>query len=196
MKKNSWIVKALILGFSFFIAVFLIKPIGVSTQFSVLSGMIHRAVDPTIIELDEESESGYYSRNEYYNKDNQKIAESIVNPINYDFVFVLAIPLGAILGHLIMKKKKVSTNEIPDIIFEVEEEPKEKEGFIKTYVPTFAAGMLLLFGARLADGCTSGHMMSGLMQSSVSGLLFMISVFAVAVPVAIIKRRKSIKEVR
>jgi len=43
-----------------------------------------------------------------------------------------------------------------------------------------------LIGARLAGGCTSGHMMSGMMQTSLSGYLFALGTFAVAVPVAIL----------
>lgn len=49
MSKNNWIKGALILGFSFFIAIFLVKPIGVSTQFSVLSGIIHSSIDKNVI---------------------------------------------------------------------------------------------------------------------------------------------------
>ena len=54
------------------------------------------------------------------------------------------------------------------------------------YLAVFLGGALVLFGARLAGGCTSGHMMSGMMQTSVSGYLFAIAAFAVAVPTAII----------
>ena len=56
----------------------------------------------------------------------------------------------------------------------------------KRYFFTFAGGTLVLFGARLAGGCTSGHMMSGMMQTSVSGYLFALAAFAAAVPIAII----------
>ena len=52
MKKNTWMKGALILGFSFFIAIFLVKPIGVSTQFSVLSGIIHSSIDKNVIVTD------------------------------------------------------------------------------------------------------------------------------------------------
>jgi hypothetical protein len=38
-------------------------------------------------------------------------------------------------------------------------------------------GFLLLFGARLANGCTSGHVISGGMQMAVSSLVFAIFVF-------------------
>ena len=45
MRSNKWIKGAMILGLSFFISVLLVKPIGVSTQFSVLSGIIYNSVD-------------------------------------------------------------------------------------------------------------------------------------------------------
>ncbi|MCD6581222.1 MAG: YeeE/YedE family protein, partial [Desulfuromusa sp.] len=38
-------------------------------------------------------------------------------------------------------------------------------------IGAFIGGVILLFGARLAGGCPSGHGMSGNMQLSVSGLL-------------------------
>ena len=50
-------------------------------------------------------------------------------------------------------------------------------------------GFIFLFGARLADGCTSGHMMSGIMQGSVSGFVFAIAVFVVAIPVALLFKK-------
>jgi uncharacterized protein len=42
----------------------------------------------------------------------------------------------------------------------------------------FIGGFLLLFGARLAGGCTSGHVISGGMQLAVSSLVFAVFVFA------------------
>ena len=42
----------------------------------------------------------------------------------------------------------------------------------------FTGGFLLLFGARLAGGCTSGHIISGGMQLAVSSWVFAIFVFA------------------
>ena len=59
MKDYKWLIGAAILGFAFFIAVLLIKPIGVSTQFSVASGIIHNIIDPDVITKDAERESGY-----------------------------------------------------------------------------------------------------------------------------------------
>jgi len=42
----------------------------------------------------------------------------------------------------------------------------------------FAGGFILLFGARMAGGCTSGHILSGGMQMAVSSLVFGVFVFA------------------
>ena len=48
----------------------------------------------------------------------------------------------------------------------------------KRLVWAFAGGFILLFGARMAGGCTSGHILSGGMQMAVSSLVFGVFVFA------------------
>jgi uncharacterized membrane protein YedE/YeeE len=47
----------------------------------------------------------------------------------------------------------------------------------RRYIDAFLGGALILFGARLAGGCTSGHIISGITQLSVSGLIFGAAVF-------------------
>jgi uncharacterized membrane protein YedE/YeeE len=42
----------------------------------------------------------------------------------------------------------------------------------------FIGGFILIFGARMAGGCTSGHVISGGMQLAVSSLVFAVFVFA------------------
>ena len=42
----------------------------------------------------------------------------------------------------------------------------------------FTGGLLLLFGARLAGGCTSGHVISGISQLTVGSFIFGIAIFA------------------
>ncbi|WP_330694399.1 YeeE/YedE thiosulfate transporter family protein [Lachnoclostridium sp.] len=185
MKSKNWIVKALVLGTVFFLAALIVKPVGVSTQFSVLSGIIHSAIDPDVISEDDTRESGYISGNAYYDKSEGKLAKDIKNPLNYDFIFVLAIPVGAFIAYMVTKKQnKKEFDDTIDMI-EIPEIPKQKQNPVKLYVPSFIGGFLLLYGARMADGCTSGHMMSGMMQGSVSGYIFAAAVFAVAIPTAI-----------
>ena len=45
-------------------------------------------------------------------------------------------------------------------------------------VGTFLGGFIILYGARLADGCTSGHGISGTLQLAVSGWFFFAVMFA------------------
>lgn len=55
----------------------------------------------------------------------------------------------------------------------------------------FAGGVLALFGARMADGCPSGHGLSGMMQLSVSAFVALAMFFGVGALVAsLIYRRK------
>ena len=186
-RKQKWMGAAALLGLTFFLAVLLVKPVGVSTQFSVLSGMIHSTVDPSVITEDAQRESGYKSTNAYYDKSEGKLAANIKNPMNYDFIFVLAIPLGAYAAHLLRKKKngsQITENQ------ENQQCPIVRKSIWRRYLPPFIGGFILLYGARMADGCTSGHMMSGMMQGSVSGYLFAAAVFAAAIPTAILVHRK------
>lgn len=187
MKSKKWFVQAVVLGSVFFLAAFLVKPVGVSTQFNVLGGVIQNVFDSDLVTEDDSRESGYRSTNAYYDKDGGKIAKEIANPINYDFIFVLAIPLGAYLGYALTDKRKKS--RMSDV-GERNDDPEGKQSVIRVYGPSFLGGFILLFGARMAGGCTSGHMMSGMMQGSVSGYLFAACVFIVAIPTAIIMGRR------
>jgi hypothetical protein len=47
----------------------------------------------------------------------------------------------------------------------------------RRYRDAFIGGVLIIFGARLAGGCTSGHIISGITQLAVSGILFGAAVF-------------------
>jgi len=48
----------------------------------------------------------------------------------------------------------------------------------KRIIWAFVGGFILIFGARMAGGCTSGHVISGGMQLAVSSLVFGVFVFA------------------
>src|SRR5260370_39469597 len=47
----------------------------------------------------------------------------------------------------------------------------------KRYLVAFLGGVILMFGARLAGGCTSGHGISGSLQLALSGWVFFASVY-------------------
>ena len=44
-------------------------------------------------------------------------------------------------------------------------------------VVAFVGGVVAMYGARLADGCPSGHGLSGMIQLAVSGLIAMVFFF-------------------
>jgi uncharacterized membrane protein YedE/YeeE len=48
---------------------------------------------------------------------------------------------------------------------------------LKRFVAAFLGGALLMYGARLAGGCTSGHGLSGGLQLAVSSWVFLIVIF-------------------
>lgn len=64
-------------------------------------------------------------------------------------------------------------------------------GPVKRYAAAFLRGFIVLNGARLAGECTSGHMMSGMMQTALSGYIFSAGAFAAAVPVALYMYREA-----
>ena len=180
-----WIKGGMLLGLVFLMAVVLVKPIGVSTQFVILDGILWNQIDSNLITEGADSSSGYSSRNAYLDKSGGKYARNIENPLNYSFVFVLAMIGGAALSGFLRKGVSEQDKVMPQIW-------RSNYGAQpwKRYLATFLAGFLVLYGARLAGGCTSGHMMSGMMQTAVSGYLFAAGAFLAAIPVAILLFRK------
>lgn len=176
--SRSWLLKAVFLGLVFAVSILLIKPVGVSTQFSMIGGMIHSAVDSSVITEDMSNKNGYSSTNAYYDRGEGSLAKSIKNPLNFAMVFLLALPLGGFMAWFMDSEKKKKAQQ------EEERRAQAKTFFEKYYIREFLAGFIFLFGARLAGGCTSGHMMSGIMQGSISGFVFAASAFIVAIPVA------------
>lgn len=182
----NWKVGGLVLGLTFFVIFLVAKPIGVSTQFVILDGIVWKIFNKDLVQKDESAKSGYKSTNAYLNKSGGKYAKSVANPINYSYVFVFAMALGGIISKF-TKGPKLSANDkyYPEVW-------SSKYGNKKCtrYIWAFCGGAIVLFGARLAGGCTSGHMMSGMMQTAISGYLFAFGAFLAAVPLAILLYRR------
>ena len=58
------------------------------------------------------------------------------------------------------------------------------------YAVAFGAGFLMLFGARIADGCTSGHGLSGLAQLSVGSTVAVAAMFVGGIAAASLLLRR------
>lgn len=181
----SWKSGGVVLGLVFLMAVVLVKPIGVSTQFVIFDAIIWDGINDSVIVESADSKSGYASDNAYLNKSGGKYAKNAANPINYSFVFVLAMIAGAGVSALLRGGVSAEQKCMPEVW-----RANFGDDPMKRYAMAFVAGFLVLYGARLAGGCTSGHMMSGMMQTAVSGYIFALGAFAAGIPAAILLFKK------
>lgn len=174
----NWKVGGVLLGLVFFAAVLLTKPIGMSTEFVVADGILWNALQPGLVE-------GSTSTNAYLASSNGEMAKAVSSPLNYGIVFVLATLVGGAISALTRGAHRDRSRHLPALWT-----ANFGGSTGKRLVAAFVGGIVVLYGARLAGGCTSGHMMSGMMQTSISGYLFALGAFAVAVPMAMALYRK------
>lgn len=181
----NWKTGGVLLGVVFFAAVLLVKPIGVSTQFVIFDGILWDAVDPDVVVTSETAGSGYASPNAYLNKSDGSYAKNVANPLNYSFVFVLAMMAGAFVSARLRGGVEAQERQMPAVW-----RANFGNSPWRRYLVAFLGGVVVLYGARLAGGCTSGHMMSGLMQTAVSGYVFTAGAFLAGIPIAVWLFRK------
>ena len=185
-KQWSWQASGIALAIAFLAAVVVVKPIGVSTQFVIMDGIIWNLFSSEVVVEDASASTGYASPNAYLNKSGGKYAKNIAKPLNYSFVFALAMIAGGFLASRLQTDRSDPNERSAPAVWS----NKFGTAPAKRYLIVFVGGVLTLFGSRLAGGCTSGHMMSGMMQTSLSGYLFAMGAFVIAVPTAIIMYRK------
>jgi uncharacterized protein len=107
---------------------------------------------------------GYAAAKEHY--------RSMPGPGSWLMAFVLGMAIG---GFIAGRTFSPPIRDIPEIW-----EERFGTGRAKRYAVAFCGGFLILFGARLAGGCTLGLFISGSSQMAISGLYFGIVIFAVA----------------
>ncbi len=100
--------------------------------------------------------------NEYFSK--------IQTPGHWELIFLAGAFLAGIIISLIRKDFKITL---------IHSNWEKYKGTSKINRAVWAAigGFILIFGARMAGGCTSGHVISGGMQLAVSSLVFAVFVF-------------------
>lgn len=141
--------------------------LGASTTFVRAAGLLEKMAFPERV-----------AANEYFTKEKVRV----------DWQFMLVI--GIFFGALISSKT--------DRSFKLESVPptwQERFGpsLGKRAAGAFFGGILAMLGARMADGCPSGHGLSGMMQLSVSAVIALTMFFGIGVIVAglLYKRRSS-----
>lgn len=92
-----------------------------------------------------------------------------------DFALVAGAFLAAWLGGTFRKER------VPTVWAE-----RFGPSVAKRYTAAFIGGFILIFGARMAGGCTSGHGISGGLQLAVSSWTFFISMFISGIAAALV----------
>jgi hypothetical protein len=129
------------------------KPIGMSTGIAQASGACALPV----------LGSAGVAANTYW-------AKKAVPAWDYGSLFVLGTFFGAFVSAVVSGSFKLES---------VSAVWRERFGssLIKRMAAAFLGGVIIIFGARLADGCTSGHGISGSLQLAVSSWTFFIVMF-------------------
>ena len=156
-----WAKLGILFGLLSAASIALYGPIGVSGTYPRLIGAIARAVDPT-----------FAGANPYL----VKMGE-FFQP---ESTLVIGLLIGGFLAFRFGARRPVPSYEVIHA--------GEKTA-TRRYADAFAGGVLLIFGARLAGGCTSGHIISGITQLSLSGMVFAAGVFVSGIATAKLLKR-------
>ncbi len=157
-KPLDWRVGGVLLGLIGIAAVALEGPIGVSTAYVTTEAAAVNAVAPALVRA-----NSYWS--------------AVGARLTPEWVGVIGMLLGGLAAALLTRSRQ--RESVPET-FRARFGPRSALRFALT----FAGGFLILFGARLAGGCTSGHVISGTSQLAVSGMVFALAVFAAGIPTA------------
>lgn len=163
LRRKSWspyVVGALIGVLSWFSFATVDKPIGITTAFEYTAALLTKAVSPEVA-----STNPYYTAPEKSPK------------IDWEWMLVVGVFIGAFISSKLSGDR---TNEtVPELW------RKTFGGSTsKRLAAAFIGGAVMMFGARLAQGCTSGHGISGAMQLAVSSWTFVVALFASGVGAA------------
>jgi hypothetical protein len=160
LKKKSWspYVAGILIGLlaisTFYTAD---RPIGISKAFSQTMVMIQKVFIPE-----------YVRDNEYI----QETMPMVIEGIGVDWLWMLV--LGIFIGAFI--SSKMSGEFKKEIVPELWKS-RFGSGKTKRLLTAFLGGVMLLFGARLAGGCTAWHGINGSLQLALSGWIFFMIVF-------------------
>lgn len=140
--------------------------LGASTTFVRAAGLLERTVMPERV-----------AANEYFTKEKVRV--------DWQFMLVIGIFFGALISSMTDKSFKMES--VPPIWQE-----RFGPSIGKRAAGAFFGGIVAMMGARMADGCPSGHGLSGMMQLSVSSFVALAMFFGSGVLVAgFLYRRKS-----
>lgn len=144
---------------------FMQKALGTSTSFVGAAGASLCAVAP------EHVESNAYYLKEYGAK---AVAAGGTGGFKPIFDWQMALDLSLVVGAFLAAwlGRTLRTERVPTLWAQ-----RFGPSVAKRYAAAFLGGFILIFGARMAGGCTSGHGISGGLQLAVSSWTFFVSMF-------------------
>ena len=148
-----WASLGVLFGVTSALSILAIGPIGVSGTYPRAIGSVARAIAP-----------GWAANEGYLVK-----MGSVVTP---ESLLVVGLLLGGFLARRLGHQPRPVAAEV---VHAVERTPGRR------YLTAFLGGFLILFGARLAGGCTSGHIISGITQLAASSFIFAAAVFGAGI---------------
>lgn len=140
--------------------------LGASSSYVTIGAAIAALVDPGILDID------YVARH--------------VAPVAKNW-WQVALVLGIGLGAFISVKLSGAARQPISPIWA---RALGSDARSPRYALAFAAGFLMLFGARIADGCTSGHGLSGIAQLAVGSTVAVAAMFAGGIATAMLVLRR------
>jgi uncharacterized membrane protein YedE/YeeE len=140
--------------------------LGASSSYVTVGGLLASWIDPSILDID------YVARH---------VSET---PKNWwQVALVGGIAIGAFISARLSGARR-------DAISPIWGRALGSASPGRRYGIAFVAGFFMLFGARLADGCTSGHGLSGVAQLSVGSTIAVGAMFAGGIAAALLLLRR------
>ena len=140
--------------------------LGTSSSYVTVGGMLASWADPSILNID------YVARH---------VAATGKNW--WQVALVVGIAAGAFIS-----MKLSGTQRQP--ISPIWSRALNTSSPARRYAIAFAAGFIMLLGARLADGCTTGHGLSGTAQLAVGSLVAVAAMFTGGIATAMLALRR------
>jgi uncharacterized membrane protein YedE/YeeE len=154
-RPSRWATLGVLFGLVSAAAIALYGPIGVSGTYPRFVGAVLRRTAPA-----------YAAANPYLVK-----MGSLITP---ETMLVVGLLIGGVLAGWLGRRGGTRAPAVEAV-------HARETTRARRYADAFLGGFLIIFGARLAGGCTSGHIISGITQLAVSGILFGAAVFGAGI---------------
>lgn len=120
------------------------KPLGVTAPFESTAAGLGQRVSPSLAGV-----NAYLARADEVPK------------LGWEWMLDAGIVLGSLLSARLSRGRRTRKAT-----------PRNSGGARRGYAGAFVGGLVMMFGARMAKGCTSGHALSGTMQLAASSWVF------------------------